>query len=149
MTPVIRVVAALLNEGETATASRIWQATAAPFDVLAWSSDTSASTRRVAGYDIAQDGTGKDATVTIDGEVMTPNDLTLDELVAAGSILADIELAGLVAAADDEVSRTRLRLLLEDALFESANRAVALDRLSRLAARERRRRDDVAGLFDS
>lgn len=144
----VRVVAALVNEGELAVAQHVWTADPAPFELLEWVAGDGPQTRHLAGIELTRRMADSTATITADGTHVGPDDLTVDELVAAASCLVDDDLAGLAHATEGALARTRLRLLLEDALFDPAARAVAIDRLASLAARETRRQDDVEGLFD-
>ncbi len=90
----------------------------------------------------------------LDGDTVTPVDLDQQTLVRTMQALAPdpLEASTLTwledLSAPDDVSADRIRLLLIDAIFAPDRRRVAIDRLNRIAARERRKDRDIAGLFD-
>lgn len=102
----------------------------------------------------AHAGGESDASLCLDGDTVTPVDLDQQMLVRTIHALAPDPLEASTLTwldevhAPDDVPADRIRLLLIDAIFAPDRRRVAIDRLNRIAARDRRKDRDIAGLFD-
>lgn len=142
MDPHVRVAAVAFAEAAPEVAATVWDAGPATVDLPAM--DVGECTT-AGGHRVERTASA----LLVDGGELGPVDLDLEELAVAAAVLLDDDIEALAAETTGEPARSRLRLLLEDCLFDPTNRAIAADRLTRLAARTHRRDRDVAGLFDA
>lgn len=146
MVPLLRAAVAAHNEGADRAASALIAASSLD-EMTVFPRDGAGST--VGDHQLEHTA---DGLIALDGTIVHADDLELGELIeAVSSIEPTIEshrVDALVAAASHAVERTRLRLLLEDIVFDEAASSVATDRLTRMLEQLHRRDRDVADLFD-
>ncbi len=159
MAALLRVAIAAVNEGNPAVAEELVHEfdVAAPFRRLI--DGEGPAELDVRGHVITRvEATSASPTmVAMDGTSYTMEELSLAELATAVRTLVMAmddapqvgSLEDFVEALDSDLERARIRLLLEDVLFEPSNRAIALDRLERHLSRFDRDTRDVEHLFDA
>lgn len=154
----LRIGVAALNESQPGVAAMLWRDLEDDVALKELANGEHTEPVAIETHEISRRKTADDDVVfAFDEETLTVEDLTIEELVygvqefvpVTGSPSAGLKhLPDIVAETDSEVGRTRLRLLLEDILFDPVARAVAVDRLTQLLDRHHHERRDVSELFE-
>lgn len=159
MEALLRVAIAAINEGHPAVAEELVHAMDPDVPVRRLIEGGGPGTVRVRGHELTREDATSDSPtgVAMDGTTYTMEVLSLAELATAVTALVKADagstqvdsLADFIDDLDSDIRRARIRLLLEDVLFEPSSRAIALDRLERHLSRFERDTRDVEHLFDA
>lgn len=159
MAALLRVAIAAVNEGHPAVAEDLVHAIDPDVPVRRLIDAEGPDAVRVRGHELTtEDATSDSPTmVAMDGTTYMMEALSLAELATAVTTLVEADtdstqvdsLEEFVDDLESDIRRARIRLLLEDVLFEPSSRAIALDRLERQLSRFDRDTRDVEQLFDA